>query len=112
VPARPLAWDTTWIAPATNFGFSFFDDERSAVISDVGIISRDTVRIVLSNIPTGANKVIRYAQEDLDYQLDGWSGSRGQLISPTRRPSYFWRLGHPVPRTINHYSIKFELPLE
>jgi len=111
VPAGPLAWDTTWIAPTQNFGFAYGDDDNSAVISEVSIVSRDRVRIVLSNIPTGDNKVIRYAQEDFDHQLDGWSGARGQLISPTQRVSLYWSLGHPVPRTINHYSIKFEIPV-
>jgi hypothetical protein len=111
VPAGPLAWDTTWIAPAPHFGFSYFDDDGSAEISDVRIISRDTVRIVLSNVPTGKNRVIRYAQEAADYQVDGWSAARGQLMSPTQRVSLFWSLGHPVPRTINHYSVKFEMPV-
>jgi hypothetical protein len=111
VPAGPLAWDTSWILPAPNYGFSYVDDARSAVISEVRIVSRDTVRIVLSNIPTGRNKAIRYGQGDVDYELDGWSGTRGQLISPTQRVSLFWTLGHPVPRTINHYSIKFEISL-
>jgi hypothetical protein len=112
VPAGPLAWDTSWIASVANFGFSYFDDDRSAAISQVSIVSRNTVRIVLSSIPTGTNKVIRYALGAADYELDGWSAARGQLISPTRRVSLFWSLGHPVPRTINHYGIKFEIPLE
>lgn len=111
LPAGPLTWDRTWIAPARHFGFSYTDDKRSAEISLVTIVSRDTVCIILSNPPTGDHKLIRYAQEAVDHEFDGWSGARGQLISPTQRVSLFWSLGHPVPQTINHYAVKFEMPI-
>jgi hypothetical protein len=111
VPAGPLAWDTTWIKAVPNYGFSFQDDAGSANIASVAIVSADTVCVTLDASPTGVNQLIRYAQGVSDNDLDGWATGRGQLISPTTRQSYFYREGYPVPQFVNHYSVKFELPV-
>lgn len=111
VPAGALAWDTQWIKPAPNYGFSYRDDGASADIADVAIVSPDTVRITLTATPTGSNPRIAYAHGVVDGELDGWASARGQLISPTQRDSYFHGLGYPVPAKVNHYSVRFSWPL-
>lgn len=111
VPSGALAWDTSWVKPVANYGFSYHDDMDSATISQVAIVAKNKVRITLSNVPKGAHPRIGYAQGEADGILDGWSGGRGQLMSPTQRISFFHGLGHPVPSHINHYAIKFVWPL-
>lgn len=111
VPAGSLAWDTDWIAARVNYGFSYVDSTTSATISSVAITSANTVRITLSATPTGSNKEIRYAIGSSDFNLDTFASGRGQLISPTSRDSYFFRQGFDVPATVNHYAIKFTLPV-
>jgi hypothetical protein len=111
VPDGALAWDMSWVKPVANYGFSYQDDAGSATISNVAIIAPTKVRITLSNAPRGANPRVGYAQGEADGLLDGWAGGRGQLMSPTRRLSFFHGLGHPVPTHVNHYAVKFVWPL-
>jgi len=61
VPTGILALDTTLVRFKENYGFEYFDATSSASISSVEIINSDTVKITLSNVPTGANQRLRYA---------------------------------------------------
>ena len=62
VPVPPLALDTTRITNPGNYGFTYGDGGNSATITNVEIASADEVRITLSAAPTGANRLLRYAQ--------------------------------------------------
>ncbi|MEI8269909.1 MAG: fibronectin type III domain-containing protein, partial [bacterium] len=61
VPAGQLAFDTTIVSPRSNYGFEYADSTSSANISSVEILDADTVKITLSNIPTGYSQKLRYA---------------------------------------------------
>lgn len=112
VPGSQLEWDDQWVPNTPNFGFGYRDSENSAEITSVRIVGADTVRIELNRVPTGTSKMLTYGVGSTDGTLDGWAEERGQLMSPTRRESYFWNLGYAVPRFVNHYSIRFSLALE
>ncbi|MEI7614887.1 MAG: fibronectin type III domain-containing protein, partial [Betaproteobacteria bacterium] len=61
VPAGVLALDTNIVSQNTNYGFEYYDTTSSATISSVSIMNSDTVKITLSNVPTGGNQRLRYA---------------------------------------------------
>ena len=61
VPAGVLAFDTTLVSQNTNYGFEYYDTTSSATISSVSIMNSDTVKITLSNAPSGGNQRLRYA---------------------------------------------------
>ncbi|MEI6835541.1 MAG: fibronectin type III domain-containing protein [Candidatus Falkowbacteria bacterium] len=61
VPEGVLAFDTNIVKENTNYGFEYYDNASSATISSVSIMNSDTVKITLSNIPTGGNQRLRYA---------------------------------------------------
>lgn len=88
VPVPPLVIDTDRVSANTdNFttkpflGFIFRDSTMSAAITNVVVSGPDTVTITLSNEPTGASPVLRYAYES---QTNGrcpgpQSGARGNI---------------------------------
>ena len=61
VPAGNLVFDTTLVSPRTNYGFEYYDTTNSATITNVEIIDTNTVKVTLSNVPTGSNQRLRYA---------------------------------------------------
>jgi hypothetical protein len=61
VPEGVLTLDTTLVKENTNYGFEYYDTTSSATISSVSIINSDTVKITLSNAPSGGNQRLRYA---------------------------------------------------
>ncbi len=63
VPVPPMVVDTTRVRDPGNLGFTYEDSTTSASIASVALLpSGDTVRVTLSNAPTGANRKLRYAQ--------------------------------------------------
>lgn len=73
VPVPPLAFDTTAVLAKANYGFEYADSTNSAQISSVEIISPDTVKITLTNIPTGSDPKLRYAFTGV---VGSWTGSQ------------------------------------
>lgn len=61
VPKLPLTFDTALISPAENYGFFFEDDEQTSSIESIEIVNQNTVRITLTEAPTGNNPRISYA---------------------------------------------------
>lgn len=61
VPSGNLAFDTTLVSARTNYGFEYYDSTSSATISSVEILDSNTVKVILSGTPTGANQRLRYA---------------------------------------------------
>jgi hypothetical protein len=111
VPGSGLAWDTAWVPATPDYGFKYRDDAGSARILSVRIAGKNAVRIELDRAPSGPNRELMYGMGPSDGRLDGFAEERGQLMSPTKRESYFWRLGYPVPRYVNHYSVRFRLEI-
>ena len=67
VPVPPMVVDTTRVRALDvnpqHLGFTYEDSTTSAAITGVELLpSGDTVRVTLSNAPTGANRKLRYAQ--------------------------------------------------
>ncbi len=107
---QALAWDTSWITPSENFGFVYDDQEHSSSIEHVEISGPSSVRITLTNVPSGKKPKIHYAQRQA--LVEGWASARGQLISPSGIKSYFYGLGHAVPEFIDHYCIRFVIEVQ
>jgi hypothetical protein len=91
VPVPPLAFDTNAVMLQQNYGFEYFDNSYSAYITNVEIVSADTVAITLNTIPTGENKRLRYAYTGT---VGNWStgpfatgSSRGNLRDSDMTPS-------------------------
>jgi hypothetical protein len=64
VPTPPLALDTTLVSalPDNAYGFEYTDDSGAPpTIQSVVLVGADSVKITLSGVPTGGNKVVRYA---------------------------------------------------
>lgn len=60
VPKPPLIYKTSDIVRAhATWGLSYSDSTNSASITNIEIIGSDTVRVTLSNTPTGSNKQIK-----------------------------------------------------
>lgn len=97
VPEGTLSWDTDWVLPIANMGFAYVDSNGSQAIQSVTITSSTTVRITLASTPTGGSPVVKYAIGSVrDSISDGWASGRGQLMSATNRPSFFYRSGYAV----------------
>lgn len=65
VPVPPLVFDTTIVTAATNQGFSYVDDSGATpTITNVAIVSADTVEITLSAAPVVTGQ-LRYAMDDV-----------------------------------------------
>ena len=71
VPTGQLALDTTLVSPRTNYGFEYSDSTSSATISSVEILNTDTVKITLSNVPTGYSQKLGYAHTGTAGSLPG-----------------------------------------
>jgi Carbohydrate esterase, sialic acid-specific acetylesterase len=105
-----LTWDTKWVMGCTNFGFVYRDDSGSATIRAVSLGANGTsVVITLSAVPTGPNKAVLYAMGQPADLSDLWPAARGQLISPTKQESYFFRRDQGVPQYVNHYCVRFAM---
>jgi hypothetical protein len=107
VPGNGLVLDDDWVLAVTNYGFAFVDSTSSATITGVAILNATTVRITLSNTPTGTDQRITYAAP-IDTAENGWSSGRGQLYSPSSTPSFYASLGFDVPSHVRHYAVSFE----
>jgi hypothetical protein len=105
LPALPLAMDEAWVMPANNFGFVVVDEAGCVDISKVVITTADTVEITPAR-PVKAARVL-YAMNQGETQPNGWSGARGQLISPTSQLSLFHQEGFDIPKFIMHYCARF-----
>lgn len=73
VPVPPIAFDTTAVLFKQNYGFEYADDTNSATITNVEIVSADTVQITLNTTPTGNNPKLRYAYTGV---VGSWTGSQ------------------------------------
>lgn len=85
VPEGQLVFDTTLVVARTNYGFEYYDSTSSATISSVEILDTDTVKVTLSNTPTGSDQRLRYAYTGVSGTRPGaqFSGSAAGNLRDT-----------------------------
>ena len=76
VPTPPLQFDTSAVLAKANYGFEYFDDDSTTIITSVNITSPTTIQITLNHTPTGLNPTLAYA-------YTGTSGSHAGRNIPT-----------------------------
>lgn len=116
VPVLPLAFDTTAVLAKANYGFEYADSTNSAQISSVEIISPDTVKITLTNTPTGSNPKLRYAFTGI---VGSWTGSqipgsaRGNLRDSDMTPAVHQDSSLPsyVGNYLHNWALTFDEPI-
>ena len=96
VPTGPLVLDERRVlnpgmANADNaFGFKYVDSTSSAYIVSVGLLSATVVRITLNTTPSGADRTIRYAFNNVDPGAIGMmAASRGCLRDSNNEPNAY-----------------------
>jgi hypothetical protein len=81
VPKPPLVIDTELVKDPGHFGFEFFDDSAAPpAITNVAVVSPDTVAITLAAVPIGNDRRLRYALTARPTSCPGpGAGARGNL---------------------------------
>lgn len=88
VPKPPLVMDTNLVSAVANNGFTYVDSAGTPTITQVRIVSADTVEITLASTPTGANRKIRYAQnQNASTCVGPFLGARGNLRDSDTTPT-------------------------
>jgi hypothetical protein len=107
VPAGQLALDTTLVSPRTNYGFEYSDSTSSATISSVEILNTDTVKITLSNVPTGYSQKLGYAHTGTAGSLPGAqvAGSAAGNLRDTDTATSL------AGDTLYNWAVNFENPI-
>jgi hypothetical protein len=101
----PLAWDTTFVGAAANYGYLYTSDTSETIQSVTLGGDGYSVVITLTATPTGVTRSLSYANGGASI-LAPWSAARGQLISATTQPSLYYRLGYAVPQYVTHYAVR------
>lgn len=92
VPAPPLVLDTTRVTNPGQYGFEYVDDNGPIAITNVVVSGADTVTVTLASTPTGANKKLRYGQNQIPSTCVGpgtimAGGARGNVRDSDATPS-------------------------
>ncbi len=103
VPKPPLVIDNDQVAAAPNLGFTF-EDEGGTAITKVDLAGQDTVKITLSQEPSGATKRLRYAMNQTPGTcIASPQGARGNVRDSDDTPS---RNGYPL----QNWAVQFDVP--
>ncbi len=91
VPAPPLVIDTQRVAEVASYGFTYTDGSGAPpAITSVDVTGPDTVKITLASPPTGAQKRLLYAQNQVPLTCIGTPfGARGNLRDSDASPSQY-----------------------
>ncbi|MCA9589913.1 MAG: hypothetical protein KC657_31630 [Myxococcales bacterium] len=118
VPVPPLVIDTVRVDASNDkfpvppfYGFIFRDSTMSASITNVAVTAPDTVTITLSNAPTGANRILRYAFESQSpaFRCPGpTSGARGNIRDSDATVGYHTDL-NGNPYELFNWSVAYQL---
>lgn len=117
VPVSPIVVDNAAVLAKTNLGFEYFDNGQTATISDVSIISSNTLKITLSNIPTGDNKRLRYAYTGTPGSRAGGrlnpGAPRGNIRDSDATPAFYTDSSVPAAmgNLLRNWLISFDDPL-
>jgi hypothetical protein len=106
-PDLQIAFDSDWLEPIENYGFSYADSGESASIMVVEITGKAQITITLSAVPTGSGKMITYAMTDSSPADEKWMRRRGQVFVSSGVRSVFAEMGYSVPSEIRFYSTSF-----
>ena len=88
VPAPPLVIDTQRVAEVASYGFSYTDESGAPPAITNVAVAGDTVTITLAAAPSGANKRLLYAQNQIPFTCIGTpNGARGNLRDSDTSPS-------------------------
>lgn len=112
VPVPPLTFDTTNVLFKENYGFEYTDDSNSAYITNIQIISPDTIRVTLSNTPSGNNPRLRYAYTGTANSLTGRNipgSARGNLRDSDNTLSMY--PSSPFGLYLNNWALTFDEPV-
>jgi len=107
VPVPPLAIDTTRVAAAPDYGFTYADG-AAASIAGVEVISATEVRVRLTG--AGANGKLRYAQNAVPNATcpGPTQGARGNLRDSDTTPSQ-GKDASGQPYSLYNWSVHFDL---
>jgi hypothetical protein len=118
VPVPPLVIDTVRVDASNDkfpvapfYGFIFRDSTMSASITAVAVTAPDTVTITLSNAPTGANPILRYAFESQSpaFRCPGpTSGARGNIRDSDATVAYHTDV-NGNPYELFNWSVAYQL---
>lgn len=106
VPVGGLVFDTDLLPFTANYGFEYVDDDSSAEIRSVRIVSHNTIDIRLSKVPSGANPIIRYARTGTEMPVGFLPSAWGNLRDQDESMSFM----EPGRRLYN-WCVNFELSL-
>lgn len=112
VPVTPLTFDTVNVLFKENYGFEYIDDSNSAYITNTQIISPDTVRVTLSNTPSGDNPRLRYAYTGTANSFTGRNipgSARGNLRDSDNTLSMY--PSSPLGLYLNNWALTFDEPV-
>ena len=107
VPVPPLVFDVAEVLAATNMGFEFVDDAKSAQVTSVAILSADTVRLTLDKTPTGANPLVKYARNGVVGGQPGSNSATGVRGNLRDSDATVLSSGDPL----HNWSIQFAMPV-
>ncbi|MBV7492972.1 hypothetical protein KW837_01660 [Pseudomonas sp. PDM24] len=100
------AKDQDWLPQVTQDGFVFRDSNGATAITAIAYAGA-TITLTLAAVPTGGSPVVRYG---MDYGLGaGYYSMAGNAIAMTETPSFYHRLGHPVPKFIRHNLLRQQI---
>jgi hypothetical protein len=108
VPVEPLVFNTTDVTEPTGTvkGFQWSDSTSSATVSTVTITGPHSVRVVLSNTPTGSSKKLWYGHDALPGRAAGappiTTGRRGNLVDSSTDVD---TAGNPIPNWCACFSL-------
>jgi len=104
VPVPPLAIDTQRVAEVASYGFTYTDGSGAPPnITSVELAGPDAVKITLSSAPTGADKHLMYAQNQVPFTCIGTpNGARGNLRDSDASPSQY---GYELHNWAVHFDV-------
>jgi hypothetical protein len=121
VPVGPLAFDTTAVIKAANYGFEYSDDSNSTTLtgnlSDIVIIAPDEIQLKLINAPAvGSNPKLRYAYtavKGVKAGRDIVGSPKGNLRDSDQTPSTYQDSRFPATmgNFLRNWCITFDVPI-
>jgi hypothetical protein len=90
VPSGSLAFDTTTLAAAPDYGFTVIDGGEYATISDVSLTAYNTMQITLAAPLSGEAKALKYVEGGADYQHGNLRDSQNLLALIDGSNIYNW----------------------
>ena len=105
VPVPPLVIDTQRVAEVASYGFSYTDGSGAPPAITNVAVAGETVTITLAAAPSGENKRLLYAQNQVPFTCIGTPyGARGNLRDSDASPS---KNGYDL----HNWAVNFDVPV-